>query len=175
MNSKGKVIAVSVATFRGGQSLNFAIPSNYLKALLAKPSPIKPLLGVQSTTRKRSILSGLGGRSTEGVIGSQFIWDNFIFRGVGYVGYYHGKYTFSLRNQLREPVRNVYCLVVFYDINNNPLDVDVIKYSSLIPAGLAKRVSGKVDGSVQKLTTQDGSVTPSTKVEFRILDFQIAE
>ena len=36
LNSKGKVIGVSVATFRAleAQNLNFAIPSNYLKALL---------------------------------------------------------------------------------------------------------------------------------------------
>jgi hypothetical protein len=91
------------------------------------------------------------------------------------VAYYHGKYTFSLKNQLRESIRNVFCLVVFYDQNGSPIDVDVIKYKNPIPSGLAKRVSGKVDGSVQRLTTPDLSVTPSTKVEFRILDFQLAE
>ena len=30
LNNKGQIIGVSVATFRGGQNLNFAIPSNYL-------------------------------------------------------------------------------------------------------------------------------------------------
>ena len=36
LNSTGEVIGVSFATFRDGQNLNFAIPSNYLKELLAQ-------------------------------------------------------------------------------------------------------------------------------------------
>ena len=44
LNSKGKVIGVSVATFRAleAQNLNFAIPSNYLKALLNRSGIAKP-------------------------------------------------------------------------------------------------------------------------------------
>ena len=172
-STRGEVIGVSVATFRGGQNLNFAIPSNYLKALLEKAGSPRPLAQARPTKAQRSILSDLGGKSSEGVIGTQFIWDTQILLGM--VAYYHGGYTFSLKNQLRESIKNVYCLVVFYDQNNSPIDVDVIEYKSPIPAGLARRVSGKVDGSVQRLTTRDASVTPSTKVEFRILDFQLLE
>ena len=43
VNGRGQVIGVSFATFRGGQNLNFAIPSNYLKELLAQLGPTKPL------------------------------------------------------------------------------------------------------------------------------------
>ena len=45
LNSAGKVIGISVAVHRAldAQNLNFAIPSNYLKALLAKARPAKPL------------------------------------------------------------------------------------------------------------------------------------
>ena len=45
LNSKGKVIGISVAVHRAldAQNLNFAIPSNYLKALLAKARPPQPL------------------------------------------------------------------------------------------------------------------------------------
>ncbi len=47
-NERGEVIGVSFATHRNGQNLNFAIPVNYLKALmptlptLTKPKPVKP-------------------------------------------------------------------------------------------------------------------------------------
>jgi hypothetical protein len=173
LNGKGEVIGVSVATFRGGQNLNFAIPSNYLKALLDKTGPAKPLVQAKPTMAPRSILADLGGRNTEGVIGSQFIWDDEItFLGVES---WHGKFTFSLRNLLREAVKDVYALVVFYDSNNAPIDVAVVEYPGLIAPGLAKRIKGKVDGSVQKLTTPEESVTPSTTVEVRILDFALSE
>ena len=58
--------------FRGGQNLNFAITSNYLKILLEKAGPPKPLAQAKPTKSKRSILSDLGGRSSESVIGSHF-------------------------------------------------------------------------------------------------------
>ena len=40
-NEKGEVIGISFATHRNGQNLNFAIPANYLKALMPTP-PVKP-------------------------------------------------------------------------------------------------------------------------------------
>ena len=45
LNSKGEVIGISVSVHRAldAQNLNFAIPINYLKALLAKVQPAKPL------------------------------------------------------------------------------------------------------------------------------------
>ena len=45
LNSKGKVIGISVSVHRAldAQNLNFAIPSNYLKALLAKGQSARPL------------------------------------------------------------------------------------------------------------------------------------
>ena len=173
LNDKGEVIGVSVATFRGGQNLNFAIPSNYLKTLLKKAGDPRPLAQTRPTKTQRSILADLGGRSSEGVIGTQFIWNQKILMGM--VAYYHGGYTFSLKNQLRESIQNIYCLIVFYDQNDSPIDVDVIEYKNPIPAGLARRLSGQVDGSVQRLTTLDGSIMPSTKIECRVLDFQLLE
>ena len=161
LNSKGEIVGVSVGTFRGGQNLNFAIPSNYLKAMLGKTHSTKPLGGLKSLNKQRSILADLGGRNTEGVVVVQFAWYS--------PGISSGYYSLSLRNQLRENVKNVYCLVVFYDSQKNPIDVDLIQCSDLIPGGLAKRVTDHVHSSVQDLAERGGSV------EFRILDLQIVE
>jgi hypothetical protein len=173
LNIRGEVIGVSVATFRGGQNLNFAIPSSYLKALLGKTGTAMPLAQAKPIKAQRSILSGLGGRSVEGVLGGSFAWSNQLYE-------MDGMYSLTLRNQLREPVRNVYCLVVFYGRDGNALDVDMLHYSGVIPAGLGKRANGSVDASVKRLTTPPSrdnqylsSFAPSTKVEFRILDFEI--
>ena len=45
LNSTGAVIGVSVSIYRSieAQNLNFAIPANYLKALLERSGPVKPL------------------------------------------------------------------------------------------------------------------------------------
>ncbi len=62
LNRKGEVIGVSVFTIRDGQNLNFAIPSNYLKTLLTKVGPVKPLSQTKSAKEQRSILTDLGER-----------------------------------------------------------------------------------------------------------------
>ena len=43
LNNKGEVIGISVGHKGGGQNLNYAIPVNYLKALLKRTGPPKPL------------------------------------------------------------------------------------------------------------------------------------
>jgi hypothetical protein len=161
LNQKGEVIGVSVATFRGGQNLNFAIPSNYLKTLQGEVGPAKPLAQAKPNKAQRSILTDLGGRSSEGVVGGQLTWD---LPG----NQFSGSYSFSLRNQLREGVKNVYCLIVFRDDRSNPIDVDLVRFNGVILAGLAKRVESRVHESVAVLTKWKPSA-----VEFRILDFQI--
>lgn len=171
LNTKGEVIGVSVATFRGGQNLNFAIPASYLTALLSKPSRLQPLKAAAAQKPERSLLADLGGRSSDGVIGTQFVWESFVQYEINFP--YDGQFSISLKNQLREAVKDVYLLVVFYDSQDSPVDVSVLTFRGLIPTGLAKRVSGRTDGSVQKLTTPRRSATPATKLEFRILDFQI--
>lgn len=43
LNDKGEVIGISYMTIEGGQNLNFAIPSNYLKSLLVQSKAVQPL------------------------------------------------------------------------------------------------------------------------------------
>ena len=167
LDARGKVIGVAVATFKRGQNLNFAIPSSYLGTLLANVRPVTPLSPKTRTKKVKSIVDQFGGRSTEGVIGANLLWE-FPYRP-------HGGYSFSLRNKLRESVTQVYCLVVFYDANDEPLDVDVVHYGDIIPGGLARRISSKVHKSVQELTTSKGRNRPWTNLQFRVLDFEIVQ
>lgn len=174
LNTEGQVIGVAVATFQGGQNLNFAIPVSYLSKLLSDLKPVKKLSTEKIPKKKvKSILNDLGGRNTEGVIGRQLLWDKDI-DSTG-TAFWHGEYTFSLQNQLRTPVADVYCLIVFYDEKSNPIDIDVVHYKGTIPPNLAKRINSKVDPSVQRLTTANYSLKPKSRIEFRILDFRIVE
>jgi hypothetical protein len=177
LNSEGNVIGISVATFTSGQNLNFAIPANYLASLLvaSNTNRITPF-GHDVTTRQgKSNLDNLGGRSTDGVMGGQFSWEDQLFE-------FDGDFSFTLHNRLHDNVKNVYCLVIFYDRNDSPIDVAVIHNEETIPGGLGKRVTGTVDRSIKRLTTDstrdnplESSLIPSTKIEFRVLDFEIDE
>jgi hypothetical protein len=175
LNSDGKVIGISVATFKSGQNLNFAIPANYLASLLAVSNTNHAIpFGRDVTVRQgKSNLDSLGGRSTDGVTGGQLIWQNQLD--------IDGDFSYTLQNKLRDGVKNIYCLVVFYDRNDNPIDIVVTRYEGTIPGGLGKRITGTVDSSVKKITTSLSdnpylrSTTPATKIEFRILNFEIDE
>ena len=176
LNRKGEVIGVSVLTIRDGQNLNFAIPSNYLKTVLTKAGYAKPLSQAKSVKGQQSLLAGLGNQSVEGVNGGKFTWV------VGYLNSNHYArldYTFSMRNRLRESVKNVRYLVIFYDELGDPIDVIFDQFSGTIPAGLAKRYKGEIsDYSVKQLSTRTedrglSTIIKETYVEFRILDFEI--
>jgi len=172
LNNKGEVIGVAVATLKGGQNLNFAIPVSYLSQLLTKLEPPTPLSSVPTSSKSGLLRKNFGENSIDAVVGENFAWRHpHMSRDLLSAGYY----TFSLRNKLRNAAKDVYCLVIFYDKKGNPLDVDVIRYSGVILGGLAKRISGKVDPSVTRITTKYGSSVPQTKLEFRILDFKIVD
>jgi hypothetical protein len=177
LNSEGKVVGISVATFTSGQNLNFAIPANYLASLLiaSNTNGVIPFGHGVTTRQGKSNLDNLGGRSTDGVTGGQLTWENQLFD-------FDGKFSFTLQNKLHDSVKNVYCLVIFYDRNDSPIDIAVTRYEGTIPAGLGKRITGMVDRSVKRLTTNSksdnpglSSLIPATKIEFRVLDFEIDE
>lgn len=195
LNTKGEVIGVAVATFKGGQNLNFAIPSQYLCALIAQQGPPKPLSQKAKAGRQGpSIVEAMGDRVTEGVTGADFIWDEPLRHLVGQVFGGGGQYRLTLRNNLRDDVRNVRFLVLFYNRRGEIIETREDVYGPYgrpwveyqlgrklygrglrIRAGLAERVTGVVHKSVQELATPIGSNAPDTKVEIRILDFEIVD
>jgi hypothetical protein len=160
LDSKAEVIGVSVATFRGGQNLNFAIPSSYVETLMGNAGPTRPLTEGNATGAKRSILADLGGRSSEGVIGSHFAWTNNQFMG---------HYTFSVRNNLHEPIRDVVCLVIFYARDGLPIETEFVT------------VRGPVGGNLASRSPQHGRIPAdevrnlTAKTEIRVLDFRLVE
>lgn len=161
LDRSGKVVGVAEGTIKEGQNLNFAIPAAYLTSLIGKIGAVQSFAANTRTTDRPSFL---GGRNTKGVIGAEWRWEPPC-PGCSILPS-EGAFTFSLRNQLKEDVKNVYCLVIFHDKEKKPVDVDIVSYDGIIPAGLAKRVGGKVDASV---------VDFGKFAEFRILDFEIVE
>jgi S1-C subfamily serine protease len=85
LNARGEVIGVSFATIKVGQNLNFAIPSRYLKTLVAISESsalapqVKPLSQINIEKPQKSIVADLGGRIAEGIIGRSFLWGERIY------------------------------------------------------------------------------------------------
>jgi S1-C subfamily serine protease len=169
VNSKGHVIGVSAGRFKDGRNLNFAIPGEYLSALIRSiktPVALSTADSVRRSVGGSCMLNNIGQSNAQGVQGGEFLWK-----------YSHGQtgnYSFSLRNRLGNDVKNVVCLVVFYGKDKQAVEVDQITHSKIIPAGLAGRVASEVDASIHKLTTRNAMKHPYTRIEFRILQFDIA-
>ncbi|MGH7362437.1 MAG: S1C family serine protease [Candidatus Methylomirabilales bacterium] len=189
LNSQGKAIGVAVATFKDGQNLNFAVPIHYLTALLSQRRVLAPIPARSAIRREKSILDQFRAEGGAGVVGGDFSWDSQEdIRGEYGLPTLKSPimvYSFSLRNQLREDVRDLYGLVVFYDLKGQPLHAEEVQHAGVIPAGLARRIVNRsVHRSVYDLVVRsvplygpDGTFDryASGRLEFRILDFRFVD
>ena len=171
LNRRGEVIGVSVLTIHDGQNLNFAIPSNYLKNLLTKLIPAKPLSYAKPAKGQRSLLANFRNDGTAGVTAGKLTWQKNSFD-------LEISFSFSMRNRFRENVENVHYYVIFYDELGDPIDVLETWFSGPIPAGLAKRVqyqngSPKNRNFFHRLGVTRDLYELTKRVEFRILDYEI--
>lgn len=165
VDNRGNVIGVAVATFRGGQNLNFAIPANYVKALLSEPRKPIPLAELRKTKQAKSSLGDFGEAVVEGVVARNLFCNADA-----------GSCWFSLANKLNRPVRNVRYVVVLYSAKGEPLDTREGAWNGVIRPGLAVRPvqnPGAMTEYVFKVPADLKKIT--AKMEIRILGFEVAE
>jgi S1-C subfamily serine protease len=179
VDEKGEIVGVAVATFRGGQNLNFAIPVKHVSALTTSIGKVTHLSDAKPTKGQPSLFSRLdSGKSTDGVTVGNFLWDG----GISGTLDNNGDFTVSLKNNLETAIQGVALLVLFYNKSGDVVDFTVVTYDGIIPAGLAKRSAGRVDASIKRFTTPISrnnqymySDEPSTKIEYRVLGFDLEE
>jgi S1-C subfamily serine protease len=176
VDEKGEVVGVAVATFKGGQNLNFAVPAKYV-ALLDTAIGKAVALGQGATkTEGKTFFDDLkAGRSTDGITAGSFLWDGGTpEKTLGS----NGRFTVSLKNNLDSGIRAAVVLVLFHDESGEVVDMSVVKYDDVIPRGMAKRIRGEADPSTKQLTTPISrsnefmySDKPSGRLEYRTLGF----
>lgn len=158
LNADGKVIGMAMATHSGGQNLNFALPVAYVQALLAEMQPITPLATHKHNGVRKIVSRNAAQHFDDAVEGTHFTWDRY-----GRKGRY---YSFSLRNHLRQPVKEVYYMVAFYDGDGQPVHAQSRRYSGFIPAGLAKRMNGALEIYTSDL---------AERVDIKIVSFETVQ
>ena len=157
-----------MAAFLDGQNLNFAVPASYLRRLIQKKSAAATFPYVPRLNQGRSETWRLATSGKDAVTVRAFHWaeDNKVWMS-------DAKFTISILNRLRQPIRNVRVSVIFRDSENMPLEVVEIDCREPIEPGLARRVRGWVDVSIWELTLGWGS-EPLT-YQFRVLGFEVSE
>ena len=160
INESGDVIGVAVTIIKAGMTFSFVVPVTYLNQLLLK----KPKDDISFKNSKRSRSSNLdkdwSNYLREAVVGTNFKFDSNPNSGF---------YNFSVRNNLAYPVRNIKCLIIFYDSNQLPVESELITIEESIGPKLAKRL--EKHGRMRRGEVRD--LTHWTEV--RILSFEIDE
>ena len=107
----------------------------------------------------RCVVDDFSGGLSKSVVGTHFSWGD---------NQYMGYWSFSVRNNLRTAVKNVYALAIFYDGEGLPIDTELVHIPGPVRGKLAKRSGkcGKLDTDVRKL---------SVRTEIRVLSFALSE
>ncbi len=160
VDKTGKVIGVAVSIDKKGIPFNFIIPAGYVKNLLKKKAP-KTVSFAKTKSTKLSLLSSDWSKSLrEAVIGTSFKFDSNPNTGF---------YYFSIQNNLDKTVRNIKCIVIFYNSTGFPIETEAITINHSILPKLAIRT--EEFGRPRRTEVRD--LTYWT--EIRILGFEVEE
>lgn len=154
LNNEGAVVGISVGSIVQGQLLNFAIPSNCLKALLTKeraPNPLLEAVTIGKLTWKRSGTYHWISRIDPNH--GSFSLERFPTRTndipLDDPWNIEHSYRFSLRNQCLEDIENIRCYVTFFDTSDRKVYRDDVIFPGILPAGAAKLINFDVDASAR--------------------------
>jgi hypothetical protein len=182
IDAAGEVISVAVATFKEGQNLNLAVPVAYLERMLeAHPATLVPLQSASPhPSVSLSIIDGLGTRTEEGVIATDFKLDRELYNSPDFN---IPSYTIRLTNKLPVAVSNIDIVIVFYNEVGKILDFTRIRYNQVIPAGLTTKVWDQFLGGSQALSETWIWHNPKShdyghyafKTELRVIGFKTGE
>ena len=160
VDKTGNLIGIAVSIDKKGIPFNFIIPGGYVQNLLKK-SPPKTISFAKTKSSKKSLLSSDWSKSLrEAVIGTSFKFD---------ANPNTGFYYFSIQNNLDKTVKNVKCLVIFYNSTGFPIETEAISITRNVLPKLAIRT--EEFGRPRRTEVRD--LTYWT--EIRILGFEIAD
>ncbi len=168
----GEVMGVAVATLKDGQNINFAIPTKYIKALLAdRPltKDVAPLSRATAARTAKNINADLEQPSLNGVVAVNVRWASGEKEYTGYPS----SYTFTIRNKLSVAVKNVYYVVSFIGADEEPVQSVIGTLADVILPGLAKMLDSTPSYG-NRAPYPGHAVRKQTKrIEVRILDFEV--
>lgn len=164
LNTKGQVIGVAVATFLGGQNLNFVVPAQHLAALMDRtPHALQPLRSLGVGRARRAPKDPLGDAPTAAVVATHVD----CFKPDVANSFMDWDCSFSIQNKLRSPVQSVRALFILWARDGSALDVQDVYLPGPIRPGLALRTPAfAVKTGIRRITT---------RMEARILDFRVLE
>ncbi len=122
LDNAGEVLGVSTFYISGGQNLNFAVPSSYVRGLLNAPrqTSLANITGEKANVLRKG--------TDERVYGT----DAYIDGSESYL-------EASVVNKTDHPITNVRLIAIFYGNSQNPLHFMLVNIGETIPAGLGKR------------------------------------
>ncbi|MCH7903762.1 MAG: serine protease [Armatimonadetes bacterium] len=165
LNSSGGVIGVASAGIEGGQNLNFAVPSEYVLALMASERGEEKKISNFSKSKSTSFA---GNSREKALIADRFKWTG-THANLGC--------TFVIKNTGEFTVKDVECIVIFLDEDERPIHFVRYTYkNSEIPPGLERTVELLPSGELvqQNFVDLPESVRKSTRsVQLRMLDYKI--